>query len=74
MFMGKKYLVFAGYTKIRLHGRDCNEGKVIYHGSGFLLESSTFSTSWDEIARLITNQSMEKKKRFCLRYAFQVTL
>lgn len=39
MFMGKKYLVFAGYTKIRLHGRDCNEGKVIYHGSGFLLES-----------------------------------
>ncbi|XP_013709218.3 uncharacterized protein LOC106412887 [Brassica napus] len=39
---------------------------------GILL--NIYSTSWDDIIRLITNQFMEKKKRFALRYAFQTAL
>ena len=39
---------------------------------GILL--NIYSTSWDDIIRLITNQFMDKKKRFALRYAFQTAL
>ncbi|XP_056860006.1 uncharacterized protein LOC130494489 [Raphanus sativus] len=34
----------------------------------------SFSTRWVDIVRLITLPTMEKKKRFCLQYAFQATL
>ena len=39
---------------------------------GILL--NTYSTRWDDIIRQITSQSMEKKKMFALRYAFQTAL
>lgn len=39
---------------------------------GILL--TNFSHNWDAIVRLIADTAMEKKLRFCTKYAFQVTL
>lgn len=35
---------------------------------------SSYSAKWDDPLRLLTDSGMEKKKRFCFRYTFQVTL
>ncbi|XP_009126345.2 uncharacterized protein LOC103851254 [Brassica rapa] len=35
---------------------------------------SAYSVKWDDLIRLLTDSGMDKKKRFCFRYTFQVTL
>lgn len=39
---------------------------------GILL--SSYTTDWDTIEVLISDSAMERKKLFCIRYAFQATL
>ena len=43
------------------------------HLMGGILRSS-YSVKWDDLLRLLSDAGMEKKKRFCFRYTFQVTL
>ncbi|XP_048635020.1 uncharacterized protein LOC125608631 [Brassica napus] len=40
--------------------------------SGILLSAQT--NVWSEVLAIIMDESLEKKKRFCLRYAFQATI
>lgn len=35
---------------------------------------NSYTHKWDEVIELISASSMEKRKRFCLRYAFQISV
>ena len=43
-----------------------------YQTSGILLNAQT--NVWSEVLTIIMDERLEKKQRFCLRYAFQATI
>ncbi|XP_018513795.1 uncharacterized protein LOC108871601 [Brassica rapa] len=64
---------FAFLTWLAMRDRLATMDRLWEHLMRGILRS-TYSVKWDELIRLLTDSGMDKKKRFCFRYTFQVTL
>ena len=53
---------------------DCSFSSLIWEQLVKGILGRSYSDKWNIIVELISVPTMEKRKRFCLRYAFQVTL